>query len=191
MKVRINEIAKIQTGVYAKPALEDAVVYYIQNRHFNENRVFDLNTKPELVLNNNLDNHYLEVGDILVAAKGNNFYAVVYKGRVKPAVASSSFLVVKIFEKEIYNPEFVAWQINHPINQKKLQEGAKGTSIPSITKTEIGDIELQIIHPAKQHNIVQIDSLLAKKKQLQQQLSTLNESLINNQLYKIISINEQ
>ena len=189
MRNKLSNIAKIQSGVYAKPDI-NAEVYYIQGRHFNEYREFDFNTKPEIAAQENFDKHYLQIGDILVASKSNSFFAITYKGIVKPAVASSSFLVIRIEDKANILPEFIAWQINHPTNQKMMILKAQGSKIASLSKSDLDDLELEILPLSKQRSIVKLDALLNRKKQISQKIIFLTESLINKQLYKLIQNHE-
>ena len=174
MKKRISEITKIQTGIYEKPE-RDGEVYYVQARHFDHNREFITSVKPDLPGDARLYRHYLQVGDVLVAAKGYDHFAVAYLGIIKQAVASSMFIILRLYDAENLLPEFLAWQINHPNTQNILSESSKGTSLPSITKSDVGGLEISIPPVATQIAILEIDKLMKKESNIILKLNNLRE----------------
>ena len=184
MKVRLSDIAKIQSGIYAKPELAGEV-YYVQARHFDRHHQFNTSVKPDLKADGKIDKHFLQAGDLLVAAKGSDHFAVEYKGIIKPAVASSMFMVVKIQDKRIL-PTFLAWFINHPQTQNLLTGSAKGTSLPSITNTDLGSLEIPVPSIEKQKLILQIHELHLRENRLKEQINGLREKQIQQQIISAI-----
>ena len=180
MKNRLSEIAKIQSGIYAKPELSGEV-YYIQARHFNRAHQFNTTVRPDLKLENKIEKHFLKPGDLLVAAKGNDHFAVEYKGIIKPAVASSMFMVVKIQDKGLL-PGFLAWFINHHQTQNLLSGSAKGTALPSITNNDLGNLEIPIPSLEKQKLILQIHELHLQENRLKEQINSLRERQIQQEI---------
>jgi len=186
MKIRIKNIVQLQTGIYAKPQ-PDADVYYIQARHFDRNREFITSVNPDLSLDQKLEKHFLQTGDVLVAAKGYDHFAVAYKGIVKPAVASSMFMVLRIKDRKRILPEYLAWFINHPSTQTILSGNSKGTSIPSLSKTDIGDLELTIPSIQKQECILNIQALRQRETMIQQQITQLREQYIQQSILNTLN----
>lgn len=171
-------LIEMQTGVYSKPQ-PNGQVYYVQARHFDENKEFLSSVRPDLILDDKLEKHYLQLGDVLVAAKGVNHFAVAYKGIVKPAVASSMFIVLKIKNKNILLPEFLVWFINNPTTQLMLTANEKGTSIPSINKGDLEALEIFLPSLQKQQSILKIQALRQKEISLQKQKDVLREQCIH------------
>src|SRR5688572_21954039 len=96
LKTLLENIAKLQSGLYAQTDVQ-ADTLYLQGVHFDEFGQFNDDVKPQLKLDSKTERHLLQDGDILFAAKGLNNFAVVYtefeiKGK---AVASSSFIIVR------------------------------------------------------------------------------------------------
>lgn len=183
MKEQLKNIASIKTGIYAKAkAGEPEEIYYLQFRDFDEYHSLRGDLKPSIPIDKNTQKHLLEKGDLLIVAKGVKHFAVVYKGEVKPAVASSAFMVIKCQEKQLVEPSFLAWYINHPRQQKVIETGARGTSLSSINKQVVGSLELSIPPIAVQKIIVHLDELRKKEQALQNQIRTLKESVFNQQL---------
>jgi len=183
---KLSEIASIQSGIYAKPN-PMGEVYYIQSRHFDNDHQFDYSTKPELAHKPYFEKHLLIEGDIVIATKGNHFYAVLYKGVVKPAVASSTFMVIRIHNKAKYLPAFVAWQLNSIKVQNKLNESAKGTSIPSLTKVALSEIELNLPDLIIQKQVIALEELNKRMKNIRGELNKLYDKKIEMQLINAVN----
>lgn len=184
MEAELKHIANIQSGIYAKPEL-DGEVYYIQARHFNRVHQFNTAVKPDLRADAKIEKHFLQMGDILVAAKGYDHFAVEYEGIIKPAVASSMFIVIRLQEKNIL-PAFLSWFINLHQTQKILLDSAKGTSLPSITISALADLEIPIPTIEKQNLILQIHELYQKEIILNEKLFSLHEKQIQQQILNAI-----
>ena len=186
MKKIINQIAIIQTGVYAQTS-SNGQFYYIQARHFDANRQFLKTVQPELRDDEKLIKHVLQKDDILVASKGYDRFAVICKDLPQPAVASSMFIVLHIKDIDIILPEYLAWFINHPKTQTILSGSSKGTALPSVTKDDVGKLEILIPSVEKQKSVLKVYYLFQKERQLRLKLDTLSTSKIQQQIFNAIS----
>lgn len=176
MKTKLSNIAKVHSGIYAKPELEGNV-YYVQARHFDHQHQFNKNVKPDLKADGKIERHFLQPGDVLVAAKGNDHFAVEYKGIIKPAVASSMFIVIKPKSNSVL-PSFITWFINQKKTQNVLADVSKGTALPSITNSDLGNIEIPVPTIEKQKLILQIYDLYLKENEILNQIHSLREQQI-------------
>ena len=182
----ITDIAQIQTGIYEKPKLMGEV-FYVQARHFDSNRNFIDTVKPDLPNEAKLQKHFLQIGDVLVAAKGYDHFAVDYKGKIKPAVASSMFIILRLFDTSKILPEFLAWFINQANTQNILGESSKGTALPSITKSDIGNLKITIPTIKKQKAILAIQALLKKEDAIRMKIKNLRALQIQHLILKEIN----
>lgn len=176
----LKELAKIKTGVYLNTDMFGNAVY-IKVSDFNSNRELIHTLKPCIQISQNNEHHLLQQGDLLFAAKGDSNFAAVYNCIYKSAVASSSFFVIKCSPQVL--PEYLAWFLNHPISQTKLKAGAKGSAIPSISIKTLGELDVKLYPIKKQKLIVKIDSLRKKEKFILNELSSLNDKLIDTKLF--------
>jgi len=186
MKKKVCDITLIQTGIYAKP---DPVgeVLYLMGRHFNSDKQIDPAIQPELQLNDKTKKHLLQTGDILVASKGHDLFSVVFHPLKYPAVASSMFIILKLHDPHTILPEYLAWHLNHPKTQKILSRSSKGTSLRSITKDIIGNLEVPIPPVRKQKALLNAMSLFTREAQLMSKIENLKNSIIQHQLLSVIS----
>ncbi|MBN1337910.1 MAG: restriction endonuclease subunit S, partial [Bacteroidales bacterium] len=138
MKTSLKNITSIQTGVFAKPIQKGEIVY-LQARHFDENGELAETLYPDLSADNKLNKHLLRKGDILFAAKGSKNFAACFKNAEMPAVASTSFFVIRLNEKNVL-PGYLTWFLNHPSTQTLLKGQARGSSIVSISKAVLNEL---------------------------------------------------
>ncbi len=183
MKHLLKDIATIQTGLYPNPNWLGNDVAFLQARHFDENGLLTATLLPELPLNDQTEKHLLQEGDLLFAAKGFKNFAVLYRKEFGPCVASSTFLVIKLTEKEV-EPTYLAWFMNFPITQKLLKGNAIGTSLPSISKNVLQELEIDIPTLPIQHTIVKIHTLQQEAIAIQKRIIELKETQTHHFLLK-------
>lgn len=184
MKKLINHITSIQTGLFAKPSGIGEVVY-LQSKHFDENGHLLSTLHPDLMAEGISEKHLLRNGDVLFAAKGTKNFAAVYESHNEPAVASTSFFVIRLIDKKVM-PEYLAWFLNSHKTQTLLKGQAIGTSIPSISKHVLENLEMTVPIIETQKAILQITKLRNKEKVLKQKIETLREKQIQQQILNAI-----
>ena len=183
MKAILKHITSIQTGVFAK-LIQKGKVVYLQAKHFDENGVISKTLYPDLDANAKIEKHLLKKGDILFAAKGSKNFAACYDND-KPAVASTSFFVIRLNDKNVL-PEYLTWFLNHPSTQALLKAQAIGSSIASISKSVLSELKIPIPNIQKQELILRIFKLRNKEKNLKQQIENLREKEIQNLIINAI-----
>lgn len=184
MEKRLHNIATLHSGIYGKSDL-DADVYYIQAKHFNKDHQFDFSTKPELVSDGKIKSHFLQHGDILIAAKGNDNFAVHYQG-LYPAVASSTFIIIRIIDKGIVTPDYLTWFLNMTVTQNTLGNLARGSAVQSLTKSDIEQLKIIVPPIEEQQIIVKVDKLQKTESAITKQLQKLKEQTVENLLLTAI-----
>ena len=185
MKVKIKDIAIIRSGAYIKEAMEGSVFYLQVSDFSREDDAFIL-SKPILELNSKTVSHLLLDGDIVFAAKGMSNFGVVYKEEMGKAVASSSFLVIRITDCDLVLPDYLCWILNREDTLAFFKTNAAGSSIPSISKTLIEEYIVEIPPINVQKHIVEVARLQQREQQLYQSIVTLRSKLVQKQLIEII-----
>jgi restriction endonuclease S subunit len=181
--ISLRNFVSLQSGIYAvKEPLANTL--YLQVSDFGSNGTFKRLAVPVLRLDSKFEKHLLRDGDVLFAAKGNNNFSVVYYASFGPAIASSSFIVIRIHSsfKSKVTPAFIAWSLTTPLIQEKLKRNAVGTSIPSISSQQLYDLQITIPTMEKQKLIISIHELHLREKELLQRLAELKASFIQKQL---------
>jgi restriction endonuclease S subunit len=176
LKKDLKHIASIQTGLFAKPIAKGDIVY-LQAKHFDEKGMLLSTLYPDLMLEGISDKHLLRNGDVLFAAKGSKNFAAIFEAHNAPSVASTSFFVLRITDKIIL-PQFLVWFLNHTSTQEILKRTARGTSIPSIRKTVLEELEISIPNIETQKAILKITNLRNTEKKLKKEIESLREKQI-------------
>lgn len=180
----LKHITSIQTGVFAKPIQKGEVVY-LQAKHFDESGELAETLYPDLDLDSKIKKHLLKKGDVLFAAKGSKNFAAWYENDEMPAVASTSFFVIRLNEKNVL-PGYLTWFLNHSATQALLKGYARGTSIASISKAVLSELEIPVPSIQKQELILRIFKLRNRERNLKQQIENLREIEIQNLLINTI-----
>lgn len=185
MSTLIKDITNIQTGLFAKPSGKGEVVY-LQSKHFDEYGQLLTTLHPDLKTEGISEKHLLKEGDVLFAAKGTKNFAAVFENHNEPSVASTSFFVLRPTDKKVL-PQYLAWFLNSPTTQTLLKGQAIGTSIPSISKQVLENLEMIVPEIETQKGILQITELRNKEKALKQEIETLREKQIQQQIINAIN----
>lgn len=184
MRILLRDIANIQTGVFARTIPLGDIVY-LQARHFDGNGQLITIMHPDLMAQGIFEKHLLQPGDVLFAAKGTKNFAVVYESKNPPAVASTTFFVIRILSKNIL-PEYLAWVLNNSDSQEFLKKNAIGSSMVSISKAVLEELEIPMPTIHKQEQILKIANLSKRENNILLRLTSLRQQLIQQQLIKAI-----
>ncbi|HMO41379.1 MAG TPA: restriction endonuclease subunit S [Saprospiraceae bacterium] len=170
MKTTLGQVATISTGVYAKTNAPGNV-QYLQAKYFDERGTIlpILSERQGIPFTARLSSHLLQDGDVLFMAKGDRHQACLYRQEMGRAIASTSFLVVRIQDDKIM-PAYLQWFLNTAILQKRLASLARGTHIPSISKKTLQELEIHIPSLSTQEAIIDIHALWQREQELSKAL---------------------
>ena len=190
MKLSLKNLASIQTGIYEKPDVTGEVVY-LQAKDFNEDGRLHFDLPLTLNISNKVRKNLLRDGDVLVNARGIKNFAVKYSDLMGMAVASSTFMVIRIKSGYIDRvlPDYLIWLINHAKSQGYLKVSATGSSLTSISKGVLEELEVLLPPIEDQEEILKLNQLWTLEKQKRAKRDALMEQLIQHVLYKTASQN--
>lgn len=184
LKTTLKNIVNIQTGLFSR-AVSQGEIVLLQAKHFDENGLMISHIHPELIRNAGTGRHLLRSGDILFAAKGTRNFAVVLDIGSRPCVASTLFFVLRIHVNFII-PAYLVWYLNHPNTLQLLKNQAKGTSIVSISKPVLEELEICVPDLKTQKIILEIARLRNREKLIKKQIEVLREKQIQHLILKAI-----
>ena len=180
---KLNNIATIQTGVFAKTTPNPNALY-LQQSDFDGNGELRNTAQPTIIADN--PRHLLTAGDLLLASKGNNNICVIVPGIEQKCVASPSFLVIRLHDKFAILPEYVAWYLNLPTIQTTLATQARGTSIMSISKATLGELEIPIPPIERQNKYIELSKLQKREQELYKAIAEKRKQLLEYKMIKNI-----
>ena len=191
MKTQLKNIAEVKTGVHAAPFLEGDSIY-LQTKDLDSFGNIINPLHPCLLSGKKeLQNHLLQNGDVVFAAKGSNNVALtIHSGLFSKGFVSTAFQIIRlrIECRPLITPQYLSWYLNQPKAQLVLKSQIRGSSPPSIPITAVKDLEIDIPNLATQKTILKIEELRTREKQLKYDIERLNEILLNNKLSKAIRL---
>ena len=183
--VQLKDIATIQTGVYIKPS-PNSDTLYLQLSDFDKDGNFIDRIVSYVSIPEKNNKHLLSSKDLLFAAKGYKNICIITPETNKACVASPSFIVIRIKNKEKILPEYVAWYLNSPIIQNLLANNALGTAIKSITKNVLEDLEIPIPSIERQKAYIELDQLQKQEQNLYKAIAEKHKQILEYKMIKNI-----
>lgn len=123
---------------------------------------------------------WLSCSDILVAARGNHYYAVQV-GEVMAgvqAVAAPHFFVVRLTRYDIVLPEYLTWLLNQNPCQKYLEQNSEGSAGKSIRRSVLEQTPIAVPPIAKQKVIIEMVHALQHEQKIIEQLLVNGEQMM-------------
>ena len=184
MKKNLSTIVEIRTGIFAQP-IPKGEAFYLQAKNFDETGRIVKPLFPDLAIDRLNQKHLLKVGDVLFAAKGSKNFAACFVEENVKAVASTTFFVLRLQSKAVL-PEFLVWILNNSLTQKFLKRRAVGTSMVSISKAVLEDLEIPIPSIQQQLHIREISRLATEENGLRLKIAELRQIRIQQEITNAI-----
>lgn len=123
----------------------------------------------------------LQIGDILVAARGSRNYAVLIDNSLtatgKQAIAAPQFFIVRATAPQLL-PEYLCWFLNQPPSQRYFDLNAEGTFTKALKRNALEEIPIAIPDLAKQRAIIGLANTLQQEMHLIEQLRRNGEQML-------------
>ena len=185
MKKKLSEIANIQFGLYSNDFLVKGEVKYVQAKHFDQ----DVNFTPDeinyLSIDKKNESHILTDGDILFVGKGMRNFAWTYRKEYGLSIASSIFYVIRVCQTNVL-PDYLTILFNSPFYQNAFQQLGAGSSIPSIRKSELEVLMINVPSLEVQNNIVEMNSMYLYDLDISNRIIEEKKKLFTSVLNKLI-----
>lgn len=171
---RIKDIADIYLGYPFRGAVKsapDGDSWVVQPRDIDDcySLVWNTETMTKTTLTGRKGPNYLQEGDVLFLARGNNNYASAVTKPFENAVCSPIFFQLRLKEESLL-PKFLAWQINQLPVQKQLMRTTEGTLQKNVSKNILQDIEIAIPSIETQRSILKLAQCFFEQIRTHQQL---------------------
>ena len=116
---------------------------------------------------------WLREGDVIVVARGFNFFAVHIQDIPKEfqAVAAPAFFVLSKIESQIL-PEYLTWWLNQAPTQKYFEKSAEGASTKSLKRAALESTPVIIPPMTQQKHIVSLARLFREQHRLLEKMRT-------------------
>ncbi len=189
-KFKLSDIVNIRSGMVVpktvnndEKQLTDAYVRMVGTSDYDDDGNLRNDLEANVLIKPAIEKNFLQYNEVLFNAKGRRFFAALFRNEYSFTIASASFLVLTIQNDHIL-PDFLVWYLNHPETLKVFNSKITTQNIPSITKQELGELEIIIPNFETQNKIVKLDFLKKEQIMIQKELITLKANLINTVTYK-------
>lgn len=181
MKIKLKYIASLQPGVYIK-ASEDTYIsnktYLLGLRDFDDDLNY-LNTAVEVDRTEVKEKYIIEDHHVLFSSRLKFKAFTLPKESSQTYVASNSFIIIKPNTKKVLS-EYLLWYLNHPDTQSLFSLLSQATGrLSYINLTKLEEMEVELPPLDTQEEIVHINKLHIKEKQLMKSLIERKEQYIN------------
>jgi hypothetical protein len=176
MQIREENLCDVATVMAGHP-IRDAVrsvpggdVAVVQIKNVDADIGVDWSAVARIVLTSRREPDWLKPGDILFSARGQRNVAVCLDQPPGRAVCSPHFFLIRVKNRKLAMPEFLAWQMNLPRAQRYFSQSATGSYITSIRRQVLETLPVLIPSLDRQHLLVGLAQAALREKQLVQKL---------------------
>jgi type I restriction enzyme, S subunit len=146
-EIKLKELVKkVIRGIQVRPPIDQNVttIEVINIKDLQEGRV-DVSAleKREIMRGKDPKIASIQQNDLLIAIKGSQLKAAV-AGREAEGYPISSNIISFRLDTSKTNPEVVAAYLNGPDGQQKLRTKSRGSTIPSISQTDLLDVTIPL-----------------------------------------------
>jgi hypothetical protein len=114
---------------------------------------------------------WLKPGDVLFAARGNRYYALLLDDVPFDAVPSPHFFHLTVKPGAKVLPAFLAWQINQEPAQQYLQKSSHGSMVQAINRQVLDDMPIAMLPLPQQEIVVRLQNAWRQELRLFQTLT--------------------
>lgn len=193
MKIKLGEVCDLRLGCYLSRFKGDKfskdkekkyrynvlTLKSIQDEHQISKDLYDI-----IEIEKEIKEEFIaKKGDTIVRLR-NPIKAIDITEKEEGIIIQSLFSIIRVKDKNKVLPEYITIYLNSKEVEKQLFVEIQGTSIMTISNQVLSQIEVEIPSVKKQVEIIKLDKLLKREKQLleslQEKRKILFENLISN-----------
>ena len=180
MFTSIRNISHIQAWYFLKTE-PDGVAVYLQAKHFDEYGDIKKDALNADLRHDLQERHLLQENDVIFVGKWVRTFAWAYKSQYGPCVASSAFFIIRI-HYEIVLPEYLALLLNKAEYMPDLKKHYSWSTVPSISKHILSDLEIPIPPIEKQKIMIKLAELHKKASSLRSEIQSKQNLLVSHSI---------
>ncbi len=180
--MKLGQVATISAGYPFRGKITEKAetnIVAVQMRDVAETYSINWSTCTETVPTGKREPDWLREGDILVAGRGNRYYAVMVRDIPNniAALAAPQFYVIRVSVNHLL-PEFLVWQLNQVPCQNYLEKNSEGTSSKSIRASVLIDVTITVPPLDKQRTVLELNRVVENERKAAESLIVNGEQLL-------------
>ena len=164
--MKLSSLCALQMGYTARSRLEPASeggVLALQLRDISADGDIGIQTLSRVQLPDLSERYMVGSGDVVFRSRGERTTATAIDESMKERAVAILPLIILRPDPSFITPQFLAWSINLPANQRRLNESAQGASIRMVPKSALDELRIDVPDLATQRHIVAAANLALRE----------------------------
>ena len=178
--MQLSSLCALQMGYTTRSRLEPASeggVLALQLRDISADGEIGFQTLSRVQLPDLSERYMVGSGDVVFRSRGERTTATAIDESMNEQAVAILPLIILRPDPSVITPQFLAWSINLPANQRRLDESAQGASIRMVPKSALDDLRIDVPDLASQRHIVAAANLARREAALAAGLAQKSLSL--------------
>lgn len=178
--MKLSSICALQMGYTARSRLEPASddgVLALQLRDISADGDIGFKTLSRVQLPGLSERYMVGSGHVVFRSRGERTTAIAIDETMNEQAVAILPLIILRPDTSIITPQFLAWSINLPANQRHLDYSAQGGSMRMVPKSALDELRIDVPDLATQRHIVAAANLARREAALAASLAEKSLSL--------------
>lgn len=182
MRLKLNKIAKIQSGYISRGKIEsreDGTHFLMQARDMDSHHL-TYRTDSLIRFNPAMSRNdwILNEGDILFMARGARNFSIMLQEIPDNLLAAACFFIARVARKDVM-PAYLCWYLNQaPAKRYLHRHSGKGVHMPVVRRLTLEEIDIPLPPLEIQKKIVEMNTLMKNEQELTEKLAKKRNALI-------------
>jgi hypothetical protein len=175
-------ICSIQSGFTARGRLEPSEhgnVLALQLRDILPTDKIEADNLTRIHLNSALDKYLVRSGDVVFRSRGERTTAAVVDASFSGEALAVLPLMILRPNTNLLSGAYLAWAINQEPAQRYFLEMSQGTNLRMVSRAALEELEVAVPELDVQAQILRIDALAERERELAEQLTLKRHELIH------------
>lgn len=191
--VKLKDVADVQPGYLSRKSvcpLASGTHRLLQARDVSLRGGLCLETTVRFKPERNPDLYRISRGDILLAARGQDYRAHLIDMDLTDVLASSVFYIIRS-RKDLVLPGYLAWWLNQSDMQAALESGSCGTGIGYLARPLLEALDVTVPPLEVQRLIADTMNLWRRQQAIRAQIDQKREQLIQSTCRQAIGLDKE
>lgn len=185
----LKEVTAVIAGYTFRGALNsipDGNTKVMLAKNINENGTINYSDLTQVNLVPPRTNAFIAQNDILLSSRGI-FRAGVFDKDLKNIIAASSLFILRTKDKSVI-PQYLSIYLNSKTGQKSIQKILTGSTIKTILRRTLENLEIPIPPPSIQKQIIDISENWKEREKLLNQKINLSKNIAEGTIKQFLTI---
>lgn len=177
----LADLVEVKTGYQfrgASTAKGEVQIPVIQAKDLSFGTPPDSEALERLPFGGNPDWYRVRPGDVLLLSRGPRFSAAAVDRDLEQVIVPHYFFILRPLGEQ-FVPGYLAWYLSRPEVQAKLTSMATGATMPTISRSALKELEIDLPPLATQEKIAELLRLALQEERLVSELRPLKKQYVN------------